>query len=67
MLAFVDAARRLSRGIRSGNAGLAALGALLVARAIIRATATPRRELVYSTRLRRGQEMKVAFRDQPTR
>jgi len=53
-------ARALSRGLRTGSPGIAGLGALLLALAVIRRD-KPRRTLVYRTTLGPGQFLRVGL------
>lgn len=59
-MSFESGARTLSRGLRTGSAGIAGLGALLLALAVIR-RGEPRKTLVYRTTLRPGQSLRVAL------
>ena len=54
-------ARLLSRGMRSANGALTFLGAVLVARGIMRWFDPPKRELLYAQNLSRGEELRIAF------
>jgi hypothetical protein len=63
-------ARTLSRGLRTGNAGVAALGALVVAVAYLRMSRQPERTLIHAARVRPGQSLRVVVTRpdrQPTR
>jgi hypothetical protein len=62
---FVGGARRLAKGIRTQNVGLAALGAALTALAFIKATATPKSQLVHVAKLKKGQELRVVVSRPP--
>ncbi|MBI5156403.1 MAG: hypothetical protein HZA58_00165 [Acidimicrobiia bacterium] len=53
-------ARTLSRGLRTGSAGVAGLGALLLALAII-GRSEPRKTLVYRTTVRAGESLRIAM------
>lgn len=63
-------ARLLSRGMRRGNGLLTFFGALLAARGILRWLERPKRELIYSRKLRAGESLRIGLvddGDQPNR
>lgn len=57
---FLQGVRRMSRGIRTGNAGMALAGAALAAWAFVRRTDGPAEQLVQVLKVRPGDEIRVA-------
>jgi hypothetical protein len=51
--------RAFFAGARRGNAPLTGIGTLLMAAGVLRRTARPKRELVYSRKLRRGDVLRI--------
>jgi hypothetical protein len=65
---FLEGAHRLARGVRTQNVGMATVGAAMVAIAIIRSTARPKRELVAVKKVKPGRAIRVEVEPaQPTR
>lgn len=59
MDALKDGARLLSKGMRGSNGLITFVGAVLVARGIIRWLDGPSEELVYSRRLKPGERVTI--------
>ena len=64
---FVRGVRLMSRGIRTGNAGVAGLGTALAAWALVTRTADPAREPVQVLEVRPGDEIRVVVIRAPHR
>lgn len=64
---FLRGVRQMSRGIRTGNAGIAAVGTALAAWALIKHTAGPSRQLVQVLDVRSGDEIRVVVTRDPQR
>lgn len=58
---FSTGARLLSRGMRRSNGVLTLVGALLVARGVLRWLDGPREELVFSKRLKPGERVQIGL------
>ena len=52
-------ARALFGGARVGNSGLAAIGAALLALKLLRKTARPKKQLLYSRTLKPGETLRI--------
>jgi hypothetical protein len=55
-------ARALAGGARKGNSALAGVGAAMVAVALLRRVAGPRRRLLYAHTLAEGESLRIAVR-----
>ncbi len=51
----------LARGVRTGNAGFAGLGAALAAYGWLKRRARPKRELLYARTLKRGDALRISL------
>ena len=58
-------ARVLAGGARKGNSALAGAGAAMVAVALLRRAAGPRRRLLYARTLEEGESLRIAVRGAP--
>ena len=58
-LSLHNGARVLSKGLRTSSAGLAALGAAILALVAIRRIERSEKPVVYRTKLRRGESLEI--------
>lgn len=59
-ISLISGARRLTRGIRTGNVGVAVVGAILTAMAIARRGSGPKSELVQVVKVKPGQTVEIS-------
>ncbi len=65
---LLEGARRLARGVRMQDVGMATVGAAMIAIAVIRSTAGSKRELVAVKKVKPGRALRVVVEPaQPTR
>lgn len=67
-ITLASGARTLSRGLRTANPALAALGAAMLAILVVRASEPRQRVLMHRSTMRSGESLQIAVSaDQPTR